>query len=306
VSRAAPAGPHAPRPGWVTGAVWYRLHAFGVRVVPDRLVAPVLRPLAFAMTAALPGIADALGANLEAVLGPTGARERRRRGRRTLRQFAWCLTERYERLCTDRRFEVAVDGLEAWRRATAGGRGVVLLTAHVGVSEIGSLMPATEEARPVHLVREGESDPAAQRWFAALIERRLAGTGHRTHFAGADPGLGVALLGALRAGEVVALQGDRPRAGGRTVAATLFGRPYPLPEGPLALARAAAVPILPAFTLREGRRRYRVRIEAPIEVVSGADRAGELRAAASRVSAAVERAIRSAPHQWFCFAKIWP
>ena len=84
------------------------------------------------------------------------------------------------------------------------------------------------------------------------------------------------LLDALRRGEIVALQGDRPRAGGRTLEARLFGRPFALPVGPAALARAAGVPIVPVFVLREGRLRYRCVLRPAIAVAQSEDRQRDL------------------------------
>jgi KDO2-lipid IV(A) lauroyltransferase len=126
------------------------------------------------------------------------------------------------------------------------------------------------------------------------------------HFQSDDPLQGMQLVDALRRGEIVAVQGDRPRTGGRSIDATLFGRPFPLPPGPAALARTAGVPLLPVFVFREGRRRYRVVFRPPIHAslaeAAGADRAATMR----RVAVEIEWAIRRAPHQWFCFKRLWP
>jgi KDO2-lipid IV(A) lauroyltransferase len=102
------------------------------------------------------------------------------------------------------------------------------------------------------------------------------------------------------------MQADRPRAGGKTVAATLFGRPFPLPAGPAVLARTARVPMLPVFALREGRRRFRLVFRPPIEVARTADRGADLEAAMGSVAGEIEYAIRRAPEQWFVFRPLWP
>ena len=98
---------------------------------------------------------------------------------------------------------------------------------------------------------------------------------------------------------------ETPTGKSATLPVTLFGHAYGLPEGPPALARAAGVPLLPAYTLREGRRRYCVLFGQPIEVPRGNDRRADLAAAATTIAASVEGAIRRAPHQWFCFAPLW-
>ena len=309
-----PRAPHAPEVSGVgrlagrlhvTGAFWYRLHLFGVRKCP-RFVFP---PLIFAFTLFfllfLRRIGAAIQSNLEVVLGPAGFLERQRRVFRTFHQFAWCLTERYEHLSRETHFDMRVDGIEHWHTAIADGRGVVFVTAHIGNWEVGSALPASEQRRHVHLVREEEMNPEAQRLIERLLRERM-GDGYTTHFARRDPTLGVKLLDALSRGDVVALQGDRPRTGGRTCRAQLFGRDFDLPQGPIALARSAGVTLLPVFVIRTGRGAYTVQLQAPVEVRSDDDdRRTALDRAARRLAQAIEKAIREAPHQWFCFRRIW-
>ena len=102
---------------------WFRLHRFGVTILPTWALSVVLDLFTAFFWVALRKIRAAIASNLEAVLGPCGWWERQRRIHRTFRTFAWCLSERYERLSTDRVFAVEAEGLEAWRelRPTAGG-----------------------------------------------------------------------------------------------------------------------------------------------------------------------------------------
>ncbi|HEX5760797.1 MAG TPA: hypothetical protein VF121_16530, partial [Thermoanaerobaculia bacterium] len=305
--------PHAPEIGRAhrllgrfhfTRVFWYRIHRLGVIVVPQRLFAPGIALFTLLFWIALRRVGAAVAANLEAVLGPAGFWRRQARIYRTLREFAWCLSERYERLALGRVAEVALDGEATWRALLDSGTGFVLLTAHLGPWESGSMVPATRNRRSVHLVREAEPDAEVDRFVRGLLEAHAPGL-HVTHFAADNPHLGAVLLDALRAGDIVALQGDRPRAGGRSLEAPLFGRPFPFPVGPAALARAAGVPIVPVFVLREGRLRYRSRVRPPIEVPRTADREADLRQAVAGYAAELEGAIRERPHQWFLFRKVW-
>lgn len=304
---------HAPRVGrlvrWlgplgITGVFWYRLHLFGVRNVPDWLKAPALALFTTFFFIVLVRIRRAIAANLEPVLGPAGFLERQRRSFRTMHTFAWCLTERYERLAGDERFEFEARNVEAWREAWRAGHGVLFVTGHIGNWEVGSTLPASYEGAQIHVVREEESDPRAQRFIKELLRNAL-GERYTTHFAAGDPGLALRLREALGRGEVVALQIDRPRRKGRTVATRLFGREFLLPIGPLVLARSAAAPLLPAFVLRTGRRRYRLVLHEPLQVANRGERAADLRGAADDLAAALERTIAEHPHQWFCFGPAW-
>lgn len=304
--------PHAPEAGWVqkvlgplyiTGVFWFRLHRFGVRLLPEWAFPPFIFLFAAFFSIVLRNIRAAIASNLEAALGPCGWWERQARIFRTIRTFSWCLTERYERLATDRRFLIGAEGLDHWRELNESGKGFILVTAHIGAWEVGSMLPSFQEARRVHVVREAETDPRAQRFISELVRSRAGGL-YTTHFA-EDLQLGVDLLDALRRGEIVALQGDRPRNGGRTTDVPLFGRPFPVPIGPVALARAAGVPILPVFVFREGRKRYRCSLCPPIRVGGGSSRQSEIDLALQRFAGELEWAIAYRPHQWFCFRKLW-
>jgi len=305
--------PHAPDGGWarrllgpihVTGILWYRLHKFGVSALPRWTIPVNIALFTTFFFVALRRIRGAVAANLVPVLGPCGWLRRQARIYRTLWSFAWCLSERYEKLSTDHVFSVELTGREAWREAVESPAGFILLTAHIGNWEAGSMLSPAEVARRVHVVREAETDPRAQEFIRGLIETQ-AGNLYVTHFAADDPQLGMALLAALREGEIVALQGDRPRAGGKTVEVPLFGRPFALPVGPAALARAAGVRLVPVFVFREARLTYRCAIRPAIAVPETADKNADIAAAAGRFAAELESAIRERPHQWFCFREVW-
>ena len=80
---------------------------------------------------------------------------------------------------------------------------------------------------------------------------------------------------------------------------------YDLPEGPVALARLADVPLLPVFVLREGRLRYRIVFREPIRVPRTSNRREDTASAAAELATAIEWGIRERPHQWFCFSRVW-
>ena len=288
----------------ITGAFWFRAHAWGS--TDGRWLMDVVRPLFIVFFfVALRRIRRAIAHNLRVALGPCGWWRRQLRIWRTFHAFAWSQTERYERLLTDVEFEVEVEGMESWMAATAGGRGAVMVTGHVGNWEMASKLPDRMENRHVHVVREEELDPEAQEFVEERLRR--VSEGYTTHFAsGMDPRLGLRLREALERGEIVALQGDRPRRGGSTVTTRLFGRPFEVPAGPAALARQAGVALLPAYVFRLGQRHYLLRFGEPVEVPREGDRRVVVAEAAQKVVDELERAILYRPHQWFAFRELWP
>jgi len=305
--------PHAPEQGrvrrllgrfYVTGVFWYRLPYNAVRYhVLSRYTFPAWVALCSTIfSLVLWNIRNAIAANLEAVLGPCGFWERQLRIYRTIEAFSWCYGARYFQMVHPGRFRVEVDGAE--HIPTDPARGVIFVTAHLGQWELSSHLASHGLKRPVHVVREEEMDPEAQQFIEGLV-RGMSSEGVTTHFASDDPRLGIALAEALRRGEIVALQGDRPRKNGRTHTAQLFGRPMPLPVGPQSLARATGAALVPVFSFREGPYTYRVVVRPPITVARTPDREADVAEAVQRLAGEIEWAIRRAPHQWFCLRRLW-
>lgn len=309
--------PHAPETGLlrrilgsfhVTGVFWYKFHRWGISLLPAWAIAVIIWPFTAFFFLVLLNIRRAIASNLVAVLGPCDWFARQVRIFKTMLQFAWCLTERYESLSTDREIHFEVHGQDAWRSMADERGGFITLTAHIGSWEAAAKLPSSRLDRTVHLFREQEADPEAQEFIRSLIEDRSRGTSFRVHFVGgeADASLGAMLLSALREGDIIALQGDRPRAGGDSVTVSLFGRPFPVPVGPAALARAAGTGILPVFVFREGRLKARIVFRDVIRVARTRDRAADIAETARSFATELEWAIRHRPHQWFCFRELWP
>ena len=301
--------PHAPEFGpmrrWlgslhVTGVLWYRLHRWGVKVLPTWAMAFFITLFTASFFLLLPRIRRAIAANLEAVLGPCGWWQRQRRAYRTLHNFAWCLSERYERLGTGVQSEEQVEGEDLWRETLASGEGLILVTAHIGHWEVGAMQV---QKRHVHIVREEEMDPSAQAFVRELFAEQ-GDSGFTMHFVRDDPSFGMRLVSFLRRGDIIAVQGDRPRSVGRFCGVEIFERPLSLPVGPAALARAAGVVMLPVFVFRRGRRRSRVVFRPPVRVEKPGRRG--LAEAMGEIAGHVEWAIRQEPFQWFCFRELWP
>ena len=308
--------PHAPEAGrmqkllgrfHVTGVFWYKFLNFGISILPSGAWYVIVLLFTLFFFVALIKIRRAIASNLEAVLGPCGWLETQRRIFLTMWEFAWCFLERGESMSGTRHATFGIDGKPLWNEVAGGDHGFITLTAHIGSWESGARVPSSKSERTVHLVREEEVDPRAQEFIRGMIEDHAEDINFKVHFAaGGDPSLGAELLNALRDGDIVALQGDRPRSGGRTVRVSLFGRPFDLPAGPAALARAASVPLMPVFVFREGRLQSRIVIRDVIEVERSTDRNGDVSAALEKVAANLEWAIRERPHQWFCFRELWP
>jgi phosphatidylinositol dimannoside acyltransferase len=185
------------------------------------------------------------------------------------------------------------DGAEHLAAAERMGRGVVVVTAHLGNWELGGRLLAGTVSRTTHVVVAPEQDPA--------VERFLRADGGPVRFlTRSTPTDVLGLVTALKRNEVVALQGDRALGGRGDRLQPFFGTPAPFPLGPFMLARAAGAPVLPAFCLLRADRRYTVAVGAPWMVPAG----GEDDALARWVRV-LEAMVRRHPTQWFNFYDVW-
>ena len=288
-------------PFHVYGVFWYRFHLWGVRHAPTWLLLSLLPFFTLFFSCVLLRIRRAVAANYEVVLGPCGFFERQRRIFLNLWNYAWCLTERYEAIAVGKKMVVTPEGEENWHQIALGDNGFLIATAHLGPWEAASLNATHHgKKRKVHVVREAEIEEEAQRFFEELLAER-GFENYTVHFVSNEAQLGPNLLFALRRGEVVALQGDRPAHGGKACDVTVFGKTFKVPIGPLALARSAEVPIVPVFAYRTGRLKAKLIFEKPIFVARTDNRDQDLQEAASRLAVHIETAIRRSPFQWFCF-----
>src|SRR5262249_6244374 len=78
-----------------------------------------------------------------------------------------------------------------------------------------------------------------------------------------------------------------------------------LPAGPVKLAMATGAPIIPVFTIRAPRGRFRVIIDEPITVEAGPLRWDGPHPALLRLAACIERQVAAYPDQWLMLHRVW-
>ncbi len=289
----------APAPRWYT----HRFNRAPVYRVATTVAAALPRGTRLRMAASLAGIAArrfpaeraVVRRNLARILPAAPAPTLDALAADVFRHFAVCFADL---LTTNRRADLdallaGVEGVAALEEAAAAGRGVVVLTAHLGNWELAGRLLARHGARPTHVVVAAEADPA--------LERFLRGGAAPVRFVTrAAPTASLSLVAALRRGEIVALQGDRALGTRGDVSHPFFGAPALFPLGPFVLARAAGAPVVPAFCLLDADRRYRIVAAPPARVEAGAEAL-----ALGRWVATLEDMVRRHPEQWFNFYDVW-
>ncbi len=216
--------------------------------------------------------------------------------------FACALLERVLLLAgRPRGFRIDTEGLEHLAAVLAGGQGCILLGAHLGSFEV---LRAVAGPCPVPVWALMFRRNAGA--LTALLDR-LAPDLQRSILEIGDPASMIRAHECVARGEIVGILADRSPSGQRRVLAPFFGRPAGFPAGPFILASTLAAPVMLFHGVRTGPRRYAVRFEPFAEriVLRRASRAADLDAYVARFAAALERACRAHPFNWFNFYPFW-
>ncbi|MDQ2871163.1 MAG: lysophospholipid acyltransferase family protein [Acidobacteriota bacterium] len=283
---------------WFPGTLWFARH------VPRRISYPLAREVGGTYFRLRPKYLAAIRSNLAVILGedeasPTVARLAREMVRGHASAWLDFLHFASRPPAESALLVESVEGFSRLVEGRAAGKGVLLLTAHLGNWEVGGLMLA-EVRQPIHVVLVPDIFPGVER-----ARRRLHSRAGVTEIS-IDRSFGptLAVLRALEQNAIVAMQGDRD-FNNTGIAVPFFGRDAFFPRGPFRVAMATGAAVLPAFILRTADGRYRAIIEEPLEIVRGPDRDAALRENVSRYVAILERYIRANPEQWYCFYPFW-
>jgi lauroyl/myristoyl acyltransferase len=245
---------------------------------------------------------EALVSNIQHILGGEARRsEAVELARNAFRRYAQYLIDL---ICSSRmsRQELrslisGVSNQEAILKALEGGKGAILLTAHLGNWELGGMILKAMDL-PVHIVYYPDRIRGVER--SRRRYRKRTGVGQVV--VGESPFAPISMIQALRRNEIVCLQGDR-NYGKRGIKVNFFGHPVAFPPGPVLLAMASGAPLIPIFILQEEGKGYRFLIEDPVPMQDTGDRDQDLRCNLERVVRVLERYLRSYQDQWFNFTR---
>ncbi len=190
-----------------------------------------------------------------------------------------------------------ISGLEEVRASLGEGRGLVLVTGHLGNWEIGGAA-LSAHGLPLDAVAKG----MANRRFGDDLTATRERLGMRVIDVAAAPR---AVLKSLRGGRVVALVADQ-NARESGVFVPFFGRAASTARGPALFALRSGAPIVLGTCLREPGwpQRYRVYLRR-IDAAPTGDLDGDVVRLTREHTAALEQAVRDAPEQYFWQHKRW-
>jgi KDO2-lipid IV(A) lauroyltransferase len=220
-------------------------------------------------------------------------------GRACYRHLGKCLME-FIRLpamgVEDIRRVAELRGSEHLDTALARGKGIILLTAHLGNWEmVGTRIAA--EGYPLNVIARAQRDDT----LTDYIRRTREVVGMRVYHRE------VAVrrsLEALRRNELVGMLLDQ-NAGDDGAFVDFFGRLASTARGPAAFALQTGAAVVPTFGWRKPDDRHVVELAEPVPLVSTGDREADILSNTARYTKVIENAIREHPEQWFWLHKRW-
>ena len=237
-------------------------------------------------------------------LTPVFAGDRRQAAtaaRRLVTEFALKLADlwRYETGETATHWFVDWNGWEIFQTAAGRGRGVLLVTPHLGNWELGGAFMAQHGCQLLVLT-QSEPDPR----LTALRQASRTRRGVETLVVGEDAFAFVEIIKRLNQGATVALLADRPPAP-TAVEVSLFGRPFAASIAAAELARATGCAIVPVFIVRAmGGYRAQILPEVGYDRAAIGTRAARI-GLTQEILRAFEPVIRHHADQWFHFVPVW-
>ncbi len=267
------------------------------------------RPVARGVGAAIGVVAYALAGrlrrvgqqNLRLALPALGATAHRRLLRASFRQLGWQLAE----FAQMRRYTAAqaqafirYEGLENYTRARDRGRGVLVLTGHLGAWELSSYFHSLM-GFPMGMVVRTLDNPWVDAWVNAL--RTLHGNRvlPKDDFARG-------LLKSMHRGETVGILMDTNMTPPQGVFVPFFGTDACTASGLARVAARSGAAVLPGFLLWEAAEgRYVLHFGTPLEMRQTDDAEADTLANTALFTSVLEQWIRRYPEQWLWVHRRW-
>jgi Kdo2-lipid IVA lauroyltransferase/acyltransferase len=195
---------------------------------------------------------------------------------------------------------ISYEGDEHWGEAVAQGRGVLLVTGHLGNWE---LMPPgflCHSGVAMAVIARDISNPTLNRRVEALRGRLGNPILSSDHSA-------VSLIRMLRKGGAVAMLMDQDTHRVRCVAVPFFGHPARTPVGPAFLSRRTGAPIVAGYIRRREDRptRHVIHVHPPIYPDPQVNEEADVLRMTEQVNRCLEEEIRRAPEQWAWIHDRW-
>jgi KDO2-lipid IV(A) lauroyltransferase len=191
-------------------------------------------------------------------------------------------------------------GAEHLHELRVAGGPAILFSGHIANWELLTAIAATYGQAPA-VVYRAAGNPITDAMINA-IRRETIGAVVPMFPKGSEGARGA--LAHLRGGGVLAMLADQKMNDG--IASTLFGHTAMSPSAGAALALRFRCKLIPAHAERLGPARFRIVVEAPMELPDTGDRTADVATVTQAMNDWLERWIRARPAEWLWLHRRWP
>jgi predicted LPLAT superfamily acyltransferase len=200
------------------------------------------------------------------------------------------------------RFNISIEGESLMHAQLAGGRGALLMGAHMGSFEVMHSLGRRRHGLPVAMAMYEENARKINATLAAINPRMVADI---ISLGQLDAMLNIA--DRLDGGAFIGILGDRTLGNEPVQAVTLLGERAYLPIGPMRAAAILRCPVFFMVGLYRGANLYHVVFEriADFSATPARARHAAVATAIDRYAAVLDKYCRSDPYNWFNFHDFW-
>ena len=279
--------------------VWFIARTLGW--LPRPVARALGAGLGYAIYKALPRLRTTGRRNLELALPEMPQQRRDEILRLVYRNLGWqlaefCRMERYTNANTGDWIRTV--GLENFLEAKAKGRGVLIVTGHVGAWELSSFYHSLMGHPMGMVIRRLDNRP-----LDAFVNRIRCLHGNRVMH---KDDFARGLLTAMRKGETVGILMDANMTPPQGVFVDFFGTQACTASGLARVALKTGAAIVPGFLLWEAaQNRYNLHFGPEIEVARTGNHEADIISLTQRCTSVIEAWIRRYPDQWLWIHRRW-
>jgi KDO2-lipid IV(A) lauroyltransferase len=269
--------------------------------LPRRLARVLAGVIAFCVYWGLGRLRRVGRRNLDLAFPSLHAQAKRTILRRVYRHLGWQLVEfcRMERYTAENTLDwLRVEGQEHYLAAKARGKGVLVVTGHLGAWELSSFYHSMM-GYPMGMVIRRLDNRKLDAFVNGVRCRHGNFVIHKDDF-------GRSLLTSMREGRTVGILMDTNMTPPQGAFVDYFGVPACTGTGLAHIARKTGAAVLPGAMFWEaGEKRYVLRFGPEIEIPHTADVSADILEGTQRCTKAIERWVRRYPDQWLWIHRRW-
>ena len=200
----------------------------------------------------------------------------------------------------DNKFTYEFDGEDNLRDIVKGGRGGILLSAHVGNWEAAGHLLRRLDTRVNVVMYDAEHQQIKE-----YLQQVTGGRNLNVILIRPDMSHVYAMGEALQKNELICLHADRFLEGNKTILRTFLGEEAHFPQGPFLLSSSFKVPVSVVFAFKESPTHYHFYGSETIERSSDESKVDFMDRLLTSFVNELEQKVKLYPEQWFNYFNFW-